>query len=239
MEKRELFSVDEDKRMYLTDDPDLLIAVYRDEITSGYGLKRGVVAGKGVINNRMTNLLMRYLEKHGIPTGLVEEIDEHETLVRRTQRYPIEVIVRNMVAGSLCTRLGLSEGTRLPKPVIEFCYKDEDLEDPMVNEYHIAAMGWASREELNQMADYALKANEALLSLFRSLNLELVDFKLEFGLASDGTMMISDEISPDTCRLWDAETHEKLDKDRFRRNMGDVEEAYREIWKRLAEGIEL
>lgn len=238
MEKRELLFFDEDKKLYQTEDPEILIAEYRDEISSANGLKRGVVNGKGEINNRMTNQLMQMLEKNSVPTAYIREITPYETLVRRVERFPIEVVIRNRAAGSLCSRLDLPEGTMLRQPVVEFCHKDEDLDDPLVNEFHIIAMDWATHDDLEQMVAYALKINEVLKKFFSAMQVELIDFKLEFGRAADGTMLLADEISPDTCRLWDSATHEKLDKDRFRRNMGDVEEAYQEIWKRLNDTLE-
>ena len=237
MEKLELVFSDEDKKLYATEDPGLLVAVYRDEMTANNGLKRGVVSGKGTINNRMTNILMRLLEREGIPTAFVRETGDCETLVRRVERFPLEVIVRNRAAGSICRRLGVPEGTTFSHPVVEFCHKDEDLDDPLVNESHITAMGWAKAEELGQMTDVALRVNSVLVDFFRAIRVELIDFKLEFGTAADGSMLIADEISPDTCRLWDSETHESLDKDRFRRSLGDVEEAYQEIWHRLQQKI--
>ena len=221
------------KRVYATNDPDLCIVDYKDDATALNGLKRGTIVGKGVINNRVTNHLMRMLEEKGIPTHLVRELSDRETLVRKVSIVPLEVVVRNIAAGSLSKRLGLPEGTKLNKTVLEYSYKDDALGDPMVNEYHIAAMGWVSKEDLDQIADYALKVNSYLTKYLLPFHIELVDFKLEFGRTSDGRIVLADEISPDTCRFWDTETHEKLDKDRFRRDMGGVEDAYQEILKRL------
>ena len=221
------------KKVFATDDPNLVLVSYKDDATAFNGLKKGTIQGKGAINNRMTNMLMAMLEKQGIPTHLVEEINERETLVKKVSIVPLEVIVRNVAAGSLAKRLGLEEGVKLGKTVIEYCYKNDDLGDPMVNEYHIAAMGWASDEEMAKIAEYSLKINAILLDYFKKLNIDLIDFKLEYGKTADGTLVLADEISPDTCRFWDCETHEKLDKDRFRRDLGGVEEAYEEMMKRL------
>ena len=221
------------KKVYATANPDYCIVSYKDDATAFNGLKKGTILGKGAINNRVTNHLMRLLEKEGIPTHLVEELNDRETLVRRVQIVPLEVIVRNIAAGSLSKRLGLPEGMRLSRTVLEFCYKDDELGDPMVNEYHIAAMGWADEATMRQITDYALRINDILVRYFKPLHIDLIDFKLEFGITSDGTLVLADEISPDTCRFWDSRTHEKLDKDRFRRDLGGVEEAYAEISSRL------
>jgi phosphoribosylaminoimidazole-succinocarboxamide synthase len=221
------------KKVFRTDDPEMFIVDYKDDATAFNGLKKGSIAGKGVINNRVTNHLMKLLEKQGIPTHFVKEISPRETLVKKVAIVPLEVIVRNIAAGSLSKRLGLTEGTKLNKTVLEYCYKDDALNDPMVNEYHIAAMGWATEEEMALIAFYALKINDILSTYLKDLNIELIDFKLEFGKTSDGKIVLADEISPDTCRFWDSRTHEKLDKDRFRRDMGGVEDAYQEILKRL------
>ncbi|MGN1019586.1 MAG: phosphoribosylaminoimidazolesuccinocarboxamide synthase [Aristaeellaceae bacterium] len=221
------------KKVFATDDPDVVLVSYKDDATAFNGLKRGTITGKGVINNRVTNFLMQMLERNGIPTHYLEEISDRETLVKKVQIVPLEVIVRNIAAGSLSKRLGLPEGTKLKSTVIEYCYKDDELGDPMVNEYHIMAMGWVSKPVLDQIAAYALKINRLLSDFLRQSEIELIDFKLEFGITSDGTLVLADEISPDTCRFWDSKTHEKLDKDRFRRDLGGVEDAYQEILKRL------
>ena len=221
------------KKVFATDDPDVVLVSYKDDATAFNGLKRGTITGKGVINNRVTNFLMQMLERNGIPTHYIEEISDRETLVKKVDIVPLEVIVRNIAAGSLSKRLGVPEGTKLKKTVIEYCYKNDDLGDPMVNEYHIAAMGWATEEEVKLIAGYSLKINKLLSSFLKQSNIELIDFKLEFGKTSDGTIVLADEISPDTCRFWDSKTHEKLDKDRFRRDLGGVEDAYQEILKRL------
>ena len=221
------------KKVFATNDPDLVIVDYKDDATAFNGEKKGTIHNKGIINNRVTNHLMKMLEKNGIPTHLVEEISDRETIVKRVSIVPLEVIVRNIAAGSLAKRLGLDEGVKLGKTVLEYCYKDDALGDPMVNEYHIMAMNWCTKEELDLIAEYALKINTLLTDYLKDLNIELIDFKLEFGKTADGTIVLADEISPDTCRFWDSVTHEKLDKDRFRRNLGGEEDAYKEIMKRL------
>ena len=206
---------------------------YKDDATAGNGAKKGTIHDKGIINNRVTNHLMKMLEKEGVPTHLVEEISDRETIVKKVTIVPLEVIVRNIAAGSLSKRIGLPEGTPMKKTVLEYCYKDDALGDPMVNEYHILAMEWCTKEELDLIAKYALKVNEVLSAYLKEVNIQLIDFKLEFGKLSDGTIVLADEISPDTCRFWDTVTHEKLDKDRFRRDMGGEEDAYKEVMKRL------
>ena len=221
------------KKVYATDDPTLVLVDYKDDATAFNGLKKGSIQGKGVINNRVTNHLMQLLEKNGVPTHFVKELSPRETLVKRVTIVPLEVIVRNVAAGSLSKRLGLPEGTKLAKTVLEFCYKDDALGDPMVNDYHIAAMGWATEAEMAQICTYSLTVNQVLTDYLKDLNIELIDFKLEFGRLADGTIVLADEISPDTCRFWDTQTHEKMDKDRFRRDLGGVEDAYHEIMKRL------
>lgn len=221
------------KKVYATNNENYVIVDYKDDATAFNGEKKGTIANKGVINNRVTNHLMKLLESKGVPTHLVEEISDRETIVKRVSIVPLEVIVRNIAAGSLAKRIGLDEGVKLGKTVLEYCYKDDALGDPMVNEYHIMAMEWCTKEELDLIASYSLKVNEILTEYLKDLNIELIDFKLEFGKTLDGTIVLADEISPDTCRFWDSVTHEKLDKDRFRRDMGNVEEAYQEILKRL------
>ncbi|MCI8623363.1 MAG: phosphoribosylaminoimidazolesuccinocarboxamide synthase [Provencibacterium sp.] len=233
MQKGEQLYEGKAKKVYKTDDPQLYIVDYKDDATAFNGLKKGTILGKGAINNRVSNHLMRMLEKNGVPTHLVEELSERETLVRKVEIVPLEVIVRNIAAGSLSKRLGLPEGTKLKTTVLEYSYKNDDLGDPMVNDYHIAAMELATEEEVKTIAGYALRVNELLGDYLRDLGIELIDFKLEFGRTSDGTIILADEISPDTCRFWDSKTGEKLDKDRFRRDMGGVEDAYKEILKRL------
>ena len=221
------------KKVYATNNDNYVIVDYKDDATAFNGEKKGTIHNKGIINNRVTNHLMKMLEKNGIPTHLVEEISDRETIVKRVSIVPLEVIVRNIAAGSLAKRLGLDEGVKLGKTVLEYCYKDDALGDPMVNEYHIMAMNWCTKEELDLIAEYALKINTLLTDYLKDLNIELIDFKLEFGKTADGTIVLADEISPDTCRFWDSVTHEKLDKDRFRRNLGGEEDAYKEIMKRL------
>ena len=221
------------KKVFATNDPDYVIVDYKDDATAFNGEKKGTIHNKGIINNKVTNHLMKLLEKEGIPTHFVEEISDRETIVKKVSIVPLEVIVRNITAGSLAKRLGLDEGIKLSQTVLEYCYKDDDLGDPMVNEYHIMAMQWCTKEELDTIANYALKINEFLTAYLKDLNIELIDFKLEFGKTSDGTIVLADEISPDTCRFWDSVTKEKLDKDRFRRNLGGEEDAYKEIMKRL------
>ena len=221
------------KKVFATDNPDYCIVSYKDDATAFNGLKKGTILGKGAINNRVTNHLMRLLEKNGVPTHLVEELNDRETVVKRVQIVPLEVIVRNIAAGSLSKRLGLPEGVKMGSTVLEYCYKNDDLGDPMVNEYHILAMGWATKEELDLIASYSFKVNQVLSDYLKEANIELIDFKLEFGKTKDGQIVLADEISPDTCRFWDSTTHEKLDKDRFRRDLGGVEDAYQEIMRRL------
>ncbi len=233
MKKLEQLYEGKAKKVFATDDPGVVLVEYKDDATAFNGLKKGTIQGKGVINNRVTNFLMKMLEKNGIPTHYVEEISDRETLVKKVTIVPLEVIVRNIAAGSLSKRLGLPEGTKLKKTVLEYCYKNDDLGDPMVNEYHIAAMGWVSDEDLKKIAEYSFKINQLLSAYLKDLNIELIDFKLEFGKTQDGQLVLADEISPDTCRFWDSTTHEKLDKDRFRRDLGGVEDAYQEIMKRL------
>ncbi|MBO4926329.1 MAG: phosphoribosylaminoimidazolesuccinocarboxamide synthase [Clostridia bacterium] len=221
------------KKVFATENPDYCIVSYKDDATAFNGLKKGTILGKGAINNRVTNHLMRLLEANGVPTHLVEELSDRETLVRRVQIVPLEVIVRNIAAGSLSKRLGIPEGVKMKSTVLEYCYKDDALGDPMVNEYHILAMGWATKEEMDQIAAYSFKINDVLTEYLKEAGIELIDFKLEFGRTKDGQIVLADEISPDTCRFWDIKTHEKLDKDRFRRDLGHVEDAYQEILRRL------
>ena len=221
------------KKVWTTEDPELLNVDYKHDATAGNGAKIGTIHDKGIINNRVTNHLMKLLEKEGVPTHFVEEISDRETIVKKVSIVPLEVIVRNIAAGSLSKRLGLPEGTPMKKTVLEFCYKDDALGDPMVNEYHIMAMEWCTKEELDLISKYALKVDEVLTAYLKEVNIELIDYKLEFGKLSDGTIVLADEISPDTCRFWDSVTKEKLDKDRFRRDMGGEEDAYKEVMKRL------
>lgn len=221
------------KKVFETSDPQLLIVDYKDDATALNGLKKGTIQSKGIINNKVSNYLMAMLEEKGIPTHLVEEISDRETIVRRVSIVPLEVIVRNIAAGSLSKRLGLPEGTKMKSTVLEFSYKDDALGDPMVNDYHIFALEICTPDELQLISDYALSINSILSDFLAKARIELIDFKIEFGRTADGTIILADEISPDTCRFWDSQTGEKLDKDRFRRDMGHVEEAYREIMHRL------
>ncbi len=221
------------KKVFATDDHNCCIVSYKDDATAFNGLKKGTIMGKGAINNRVTNHLMQLLEQNGVPTHFVEELSDTDTVVKKVSIVPLEVIVRNIAAGSLAKRLGLEEGTKMKKTVLEYCYKNDDLGDPMVNEYHILAMEFCTKEELDLIADYSLKINRVLTDYLKDANIELIDFKLEFGKTADGTIVLADEISPDTCRFWDLSSHEKLDKDRFRRDLGGVEDAYKEIMKRL------
>ena len=233
MQKLEQLYEGKAKKVYKTDDPECYIVDYKDAATAFNGEKKGTIAGKGVINNRVTNHLMKMLEKEGVPTHLVKEISDRETIVKKVTIVPLEVIVRNIAAGSFSKRFGVEEGTVLKQPSLEYSYKDDALGDPMINDYHILSLGLATKEELATIAGYAFKVNEVLKKYLLTLDIELVDFKLEFGKLSDGTIVLADEISPDTCRFWDVKTHEKLDKDRFRRNLGGEVEAYQEILHRL------
>ncbi len=220
------------KKVFATSDPDIVLVSYKDDATAFNGLKKGQIAGKGVVNNRVTNFLMQMLEKEGVPTHFVEELSPTDTLVKHVSIVPLEVIVRNIAAGSLAKRLGVEEGTPMKSTVLEFSYKDDALGDPMVNDYHIYAMEWATKEELDTIKNMALKINDVLRAFLKQSNIDLIDFKLEFG-KFHGKIILADEISPDTCRFWDSVTHEKLDKDRFRRDLGGVEEAYQEVIRRL------
>jgi len=220
------------KKVYLTDNDDVVLVSYKDDATAFNGIKKGTILGKGVVNNRCSNHLFKMLESKGIPTHYVEEINDRETFVKKVKIVPLEVIVRNSAAGSLSKRLGIPEGTKLAKTVLEFSYKNDDLGDPMINDYHVFAMELATEDELDTIKSYALKINEILTDYLKDINIELIDFKLEFGRYK-GQIILADEISPDTCRFWDSKTGEKLDKDRFRRDMGGVEEAYQEVLARL------
>lgn len=233
MQKLEQVYEGKAKKVFRTDHDALYIVSYKDDATAFNGLKKGTIEGKGAINNQVTNHLMKLLEKEGVPTQFVEEISETETVVKKVNIIPLEVIVRNIAAGSLAKRLGLPEGQSLATTVLEYSYKNDALGDPLVNEYHIFAMGFATKEELDLIADYSLKINRILSSYLMDLHIRLIDFKLEFGKLPDGTIVLADEISPDTCRFWDSTTGEKLDKDRFRRDLGQVEDAYQEIMRRL------
>ena len=233
MEKREQLYEGKAKKVYATENPDLLIVSYKDDATAFNGKKKGTIAGKGVINNRMSNFLMRRIAAAGVPTHFVEELSERETLVKRVQIVPLEVIVRNISAGSFCKRYGFAEGVRFAQPTVEYSYKNDALNDPLICLPHVLAMELATPEEMRTIRDYALKVNAVLREFWRGAGITLVDFKLEFGRLPDGTIILADEISPDTCRLWDSATGEKLDKDRFRLDLGGVEDAYAEIMRRM------
>lgn len=221
------------KKVFKTDDPELFIVDYKDDATAFNGLKKGTISGKGVINNRVSNYMMKILEKEGVPTHFVEEISPRETIVKKVTIVPLEVIIRNKAAGSFSKRYGVPEGTELASPVLEYSYKDDALGDPMINDSHILALRFATKQELDTISSMALKINSIMTEFFKGIGIELIDFKLEFGKTTSGEIILADEISPDTCRFWDIKTHEKLDKDRFRRDLGNVEGAYHEILKRL------
>lgn len=237
MEKTTMLYEGKAKKVFATDDPSSVIVEYKDDATAFNGLKKGTIVGKGVVNNKVSNHMFRMLEAKGIPTHYVEEISDRETIVKKVEIVKIEVIVRNIAAGSLSERIGLPEGTKLPVTVIEYCLKDDDLGDPLINDYHIAALGVATKEEMEKISSMALKINEIMRDYLKEVNVDLIDFKLEFG-RFDGDIILADEISPDTCRFWDSKTGMKLDKDRFRRDLGGVEDAYQEILHRLMGGSE-
>lgn len=232
MEKKELLYEGKAKKVFTTEDPDVLIVDYKDDATAFNGLKKGTINGKGVINNKMSNFMCRMFEEQGIPTHYIEELSDRETAVKKVSIVPLEVIIRNKAAGSMAKRLGLEEGTVLKAPVIEFSYKDDDLGDPLINSYHAIGCGFATEEEIAKIKEMAFKINDIMIKFFKTKNVDLIDFKIEFG-RYHGDVILADEISPDTCRFWDTETGEKLDKDRFRRDMGSVEEAYEEMARRL------
>lgn len=232
MEMKEMLYEGKAKKVFTTDNPDAYIVQYKDDATAFNGLKKGTITGKGVINNRMSNMLFAMLEKKGVPTHLIEELSERETAVKKVEIVPLEVIVRNIAAGSFSKRFGVEEGRVLSCPTLEFCLKDDALGDPMINNSHILALDVATAEELETISTLTMKINEELKAFFLTIGIELVDFKIEFG-RYHGQIILADEISPDTCRLWDVKTHDKLDKDRFRRDLGGVEEAYQEVMRRL------
>ena len=233
MKKTEQLYEGKAKKVWATDDDDIVIVDYKDDATAFNGIKKGTIVGKGVVNNKMSNYLMQILEKHGIPTHFVKELSDRETAVKKVKIVPLEVIIRNRAAGSICKRLGLEEGMDFVCPSIEFSYKDDDLGDPLINGYHAVSCGFATKEEVETIKDMAFKVNDVLKEYFASIGVELIDFKLEFGKTSDGKIVLADEISPNTCRFWDIKTHEKLDKDRFRRDLGNVEGAYQEVMRRI------
>ena len=236
MEKMKQLYEGKAKKVYATADENLYIVSYKDDATAFNGLKKGTIAGKGVINNRMSNMLMQMLEQEGVPTHFVKELSDRDTLVKKVSIVPLEVIIRNISAGSFAKHYGVEEGIVFDQPTIEFSYKNDDLGDPLLNRYHALALKLATAEEIDLIERYAFKINEVLKAYFLKLNITLVDFKLEFGRLSDGTIVLADEISPDTCRFWDKDTGEKLDKDRFRRDLGGVEDAYQEVMRRLTHG---
>ena len=232
MEKKELLYEGKAKKVYTTENPDVLIVDYKDDATAFNGVKKGTSVGKGVVNNRMTNHIFKMLEEKGFPTHFIEELSDRETAVKKVEIVPLEVIVRNVAAGSFSKKLGIEEGFRLLSPTLEFSYKNDELGDPMINDYYAVAIGAATREEIDKITELVFKINEILVDYFKSIKVDLIDFKVEFGRYK-GQIILADEISPDTCRFWDSETHEKLDKDRFRRDLGHVEEAYEEIYRRI------
>lgn len=221
------------KKIFETDKPEILLVSYKDDATAFNGIKKGTILGKGIINNKVTNYMMRLLEKAGIPTHYIEEISERETLVKKVSIIPLEVIIRNVSAGSFAKNYGVEEGIIFDEPTIEFSYKNDNLGDPLINSYHAIALKLATKEEIEIIKKYAFKINEEMQKFFISINVKLIDFKLEFGKLADNKIVLADEISPDTCRFWDATTNEKLDKDRFRRDLGNVEGAYKEMMKRI------
>lgn len=233
MEKKEQLYEGKAKKVYATDNDSMVIVSYKDDATAFNGLKKGTIEGKGVINNKMSNFLMQILEKEGVKTHFVEELSERETLVKKVKILPLEVIIRNISAGSFAKHYGVTEGIVFAEPTIEFSYKNDDLGDPLLNEYHALALGLATKDEIALVKSMAFKINETLKEYFKKLNVTLVDFKIEFGKTVDGEIVLADEISPDTCRFWDSTTGEKLDKDRFRRDLGGVEGAYQEMMRRL------
>ena len=235
MEKKELLYEGKAKKVFTTEYPDVLIVSYKDDATAFDGQKKGTIVGKGAINNRMTNHVFKLLEAEGVPTHLIEELNDRETAVKKVEIVPLEVIVRNFSAGSFAKKRGMEEGIELKCPTLEFSYKNDDLHDPFINDYYALALGLATEEEIQTISRYAFKVNKVMRHYFDSLGIELIDFKIEFG-RYHGQIILADEVSPDTCRLWDKETHEKLDKDRFRRDLGHVEDAYQEVFRRL--GIE-
>ena len=233
MEKKEQLYEGKAKKVFATDDPNLVIVSYKDDATAFNGEKKGTIAGKGAINNVMSNHMFQLLEQQGVPTHFVEQLSDRETVVKKVSIVPLEVIVRNISAGSFAKRYGVKEGIVFDEPTFELSYKNDDLGDPLMNDYHAIALKLATREEIELIKSMTFKVNEVMKQYFDTLNVTLVDFKLEFGKTADGKIVLADEISPDTCRLWDKTTGEKLDKDRFRRDMGGVEEAYQEIMKRV------
>ena len=233
MEKLDLLYEGKAKKVFKTDDPDALIVDYKDDATAFNGEKKGTITGKGVVNNRMTNSMFKMLEKQGIPTHYIEELSDRETLVKKVEIVPLEVIVRNVAAGSFSKKLGIEEGFELKCPTLEFSYKDDALGDPMINDYYAVAIGAATRDEVNKISEYALKINDIMKRFFKEIGIDLIDFKIEFGKTADGTILLADEISPDSCRLWDVDTNQKYDKDVFRQDIGDLIETYKAVLARM------
>ena len=233
LERKEQLYEGKAKKVYATNNPDYVIVDYKDDATAFNGEKKGTISGKGAINNKMTNFMFKLLEKEGVPTHLVEEISDRETIVKKVEIVPLEVIIRNVAAGSFSKKLGIEEGTPLKQPTLEFSYKNDDLGDPFINKYYALGLDLATEKEIEDITKYAFKVNEFMLKFFKEIGIDLIDFKIEFGRFHD-QIILADEISPDTCRFWDSKTHEKLDKDRFRRDMGGVEEAYQEMMKSVA-----
>lgn len=233
MQKKEQLYEGKAKKVFATDDANLYIVDYKDDATAFNGQKKGQIAGKGVINNIMSNHMFQLLEQQGVPTHFVQQLSERETVVKKVSIVPLEVIIRNISAGSFAKRYGVEEGIVFDAPTIEFSYKNDNLGDPLINDYHALALKLATKDEIEQIKRMAFQVNEVMKAYFDQLNVTLVDFKLEFGKTPDGQIILADEISPDTCRLWDKTTGEKLDKDRFRRDLGGVEEAYAEIMRRV------
>jgi phosphoribosylaminoimidazole-succinocarboxamide synthase len=233
MEKREMLYEGKAKQVFLTDDPDLIIIHYKDDATAYNNVKKATIEAKGLLNNQISTIIFKYLIEHGIPTHFVEQLNERDQLCRRVSIFPLEVIVRNVIAGSMAKRLNIPEGTRPSNTIIDICYKNDELGDPFINDDYALALGLATQEDIDTIKKYTRKVNEFLKGYFLNAGMKLIDFKIEFGKTSDGTIILADEISPDTCRLWDVNTNEKLDKDRFRRDLGNVEEAYNEVFKRL------
>ena len=225
------------KQVFATSDPEIVMVHYKDDATAGDGEKKGTIRDKGIVNNKLSNALMQKLEKEGIPTHYVEELNDRDTLVKKVQIVPLEVIIRNVAAGHFSLRMGVPEGKVFKTPILEYSYKNDDLGDPFINSYYALGLGLATQEEIDTISKYAFKVNEFMLGFFKKLNIDLIDFKIEFGRTSDGEIVLADEVSPDTCRLWDMATNEKLDKDRFRRDLGKVREAYEEILARLEKVI--
>ena len=232
LQKKEQLYEGKAKKVFATEDPDYVIVDYKDDATAFNGEKKGTIRGKGVVNNRMTNYMFKLLEKEGVPTHFVEELSDRETVVKKVEIVPLEVIIRNVAAGSFSKKLGIEEGTPLKRPTLEFSYKNDDLGDPFINDYYALGLGLATEEEIAEITKYAFMVNDFMLKFFKEHNVDLIDFKIEFG-RFHGKIILADEISPDTCRFWDSTTHEKLDKDRFRRDMGGVEDAYSEMMRRV------